>query len=264
MVMKDICFWSIADGEYAFILQTLVDSYRNVGMPYDFYAFCDRNISGAILHPIETFDKSLFIFKYTFLRKYIKELDYRYFVYLDADNFFVRQPPPLLDLMQKSTLHTFLECDCTQPSKRKEWQCCPLPEYVSLMRECGVMSEKIYNVNGGFFMVKREAIDLMCDLMEDFWKYSFRKGYVLTDEAPLAYATHMLCADPQQHLLKFNPHYWCSDWTGCFAGRLPDGNPWMFADYMTYEPFSVNPAIVHAIKSKDALISKGKSLLSSD
>lgn len=258
-LMKEICYWSIADGDYAFMLQNLVNSYRSAGMQEDFHAFCDKNISGAILHKIDTFDKGLFMFKYTYLKQVVKGLDYRYFVFLDADNYFVRQPPPMGDLMKNATLHTFFECDCTRPpSIRKEWQCCPLPVYVQLMRDCGVMSEKVYNVNGGFFMVKRESIDLMCDLMMDFWKYGLQKGYVFTDEVPLAYAAHMLCEDPEEHLLKSHTNYWCSDWTGCFAGRLPDGNPWMFADYMTHEPYMVNPAIVHAIKSKDALIEQGK------
>lgn len=255
--MKELCFWSVADKQYAYLLQNLVNTFRDMGMKEDFHVFCDRPIQGAETHLIEDFEKKYFLFKFLFLQNLVKKLDYQYFVFLDADNVFVRKPPSLLELMQGSPIHAFFESDCTAPSKRPNWHKCPLPEYVEMMRECGVASAKIYNVNAGFFIIKREAIDLACGLAIDFWKHALLKKYVFTEEPPLAYVMHMLCIDPEKHLLRNRRDVWCTDWLGEYAGRLPDGKPWAFADYMTGERYTVDPAIVHAIKSKEALIAAG-------
>jgi len=68
---------------------------------------------------------------------------------------------------------------------------------------------------------------------------------------------HMLCNDPKKHLLKDHFDVWCSDWKGEFSSRLPGRKPWTFYDYMTDEPHVVNPAIVHALRSKKLLIAEG-------
>ena len=255
---RELCFWSIGDGQHSHMLQTLVNSFRAVGMQEDFHVISDREIAGAITHKVASFDKSCYWFKFTFLQQVIKNLDYDYCVFLDADNYFVRKPPPLLDLMQGSPVHAFLESDCTLPSPRPEWHRCPLPIYVDIMRECGITQEAMYNVNGGLFIVKHSAIDLVCELAEDFWKHSFLRGYVFTDEPPLAYVVQMLCKDSSLHLLRDHTNVWCSDWLGCFEGRVPDGKEWIFKDYMKNEIFTVNPAIVHALKSKEALVVAGR------
>jgi hypothetical protein len=41
---------------------------------------------------------------------------------------------------------------------------------------------------------------------------------------------------------------------------VPDGNPWKLVNYMSGETSLVNPAIVHAMRSKSALIALGKSI----
>jgi hypothetical protein len=48
-----------------------------------------------------------------------------------------------------------------------------------------------------------------------------------------------------------------TDWTHQCAGRLPDGNPWRFQDHFAGKEYEVNPAIVHAMRSKDALAAHG-------
>jgi hypothetical protein len=88
----------------------------------------------------------------------------------------------------------------------------------------------------------------------DFWHFCKRAGYTFTEEAPLAYATHMLCGDPYRHTLRKTHDLWASDWTGVYSGRLPDGQPWQFVDYFNEETYAVNPAIVHAMRSKDVLV----------
>lgn len=249
-----ICFWSIGDRKHAPIVQTLVDSFRTVGMKEDFHVYSDQEIRNACTHKTPRFDRKHHLFKFAFLQEKVKELDYDLFIFLDSDSYFVRNPGSLQPLMAGDPMHAFFESDCTVPSDLcRIWQGCPLTEYVRLMRECGVASEKVYNVNAGFFMIKKEAIDIACTLALDFWEYATRQGHFFTEEAPLAYAAHMLCVKPEDHLLKDHFDVWCSDWEGIYAGKLPDGKDWIFRDYLSGEKYIVNPAIVHAIRSKQAM-----------
>ena len=258
--MRELAFWSIGDGPYAAMLQTLVSSFRAVGGQEDFHAFSDRPIAGAVTHPVGAFDKQHFLFKLRFLSSEVAKLPYQFFAFLDADNYFVRRPPrPLLELMQRAPLHSFLESDCTDPANnRPDWWGCPLPRYVALMREQGVRSSTVHNVNAGFWIVHRHAIDTVCRLVFAFWERARQAGFTFTEEAPLAYATHMLCGDPGLHLMRAHFDVWACDWTGCFRDRLPDGHSWTFRDYMSGREHQVNPAVVHAMRSKQALIAAGR------
>ncbi|MBA3816962.1 MAG: hypothetical protein H0X29_10695 [Parachlamydiaceae bacterium] len=254
--MQDICFWSVGDGDYAYILQTLVNSFHAVGMKSDFHVFSDREIYGAITHKVAEFDKRRCFFKFNFMQSQLKHWDYRHFIYLDADTVFLKAPTiSLIELLKSDPLHLFFESDCTMPQvKRKEWWGCPLPEYVRLMHECGVINPHIYNVNGGFCIVQKHAMDIVCELAIDFVKYAARQHYNFPDEPGWAYALHMLCKIPEQHLLSCHRDVWCSDWEGVFKEHLPDGKPWVFRDYISNSSFTINPAIVHAIRSKDLLV----------
>jgi hypothetical protein len=258
--MEDFCYWSVGDGDYAYMMQALVHSFRSVGMKEEFIAFSDRSIEGATTHLVSPFEKLGNLFKFKFLKE-LKDLPFRYFVFLDSDNLFMRKPPDLFPLVADTPLHVFFEGNCSHPPtplRRKNWWGCPLPIYVGLMRDCGVLNEHVYNVNAGFFIIKREAIDTVCTLAYDFWEYGMSHGYAFTEEPPLAYAAQMLCADPAQHLLTRHLDIWASDWAYYFANRLPKGNPWTLKDWLGFDEYLVNPAIVHLIKSKPLLVQLGK------
>jgi len=125
-----------------------------------------------------------------------------------------------------------------------------------LMRFKGVRSKAIFNVNAGFWIVHHDVIDRFVELALEFWEFCRKAGFTFTEEPPLAYATHMFCGNPYAHTLRETADLWASDWTGNYADKLPDGREWLFTDYFTREQIPVNPAIVHAMRSKRALVKK--------
>jgi hypothetical protein len=160
--------------------------------------------------------------------------------------------------MQGSPVHSSLESDACLPNNlRPDWWGCALKDYATLMRFMGVRSRAIYNVNAGFWIVQRDVIKRFCELAFEFWDLATRAGFEFTEEPPLAYATHMLCGNPYVHTLRHTSDVWASDWTGVYEGRLPDGKPWEFIDYFSEQSYTVNPAIVHAMRSKEILIDLG-------
>lgn len=256
--LKDLCFWSIGDGKYAAMLQTLVNSFHKVGMHEDFHAVSDRPIDGAITHIVPKINTKDPLYKFACLRDIMRNEEYRYFVFLDADSYFVHKPPDLLPLAKNVDLHVFLEGDCTSSkATRPKWYI-PLPDYVKLMRAKGITSEKIYNVNSGFFIVSRDKIDLVYNTVAEFLKFATEQGYKITDEPALAYAMHVLTGVHEERLLRNNLHIWATDWFGVYAHRLPDDKPWTFIDFLTFEPVAeIQPAIIHCIGSKDMLAALG-------
>lgn len=253
--MSKFCYWSIGDGEHGLMLRSLVKSARSVGITEDIHLWVDNDIDNCIVHKIEpnSFDKKHYLFKLRFLKDYVSKLDYEYFIFLDADNFFVRKPERIL-LTGNSPIHVSLESYCpNQENKRPDWWGCPLNIFETLMRSQGVMNRRIYNCNAGFWIVHKHAVDIVVELCFSFHKHCESKGYIFTEEAPLSYAMHMLCADPESHLLVNTADVWASDWKGVYTDRLPDGKPFDFEDYFTGKQITVNPAIIHAMRSKRVL-----------
>jgi hypothetical protein len=249
------CYWSIGDGPYAEMLQTMVQSARAAGVEEDIHVWSDRDVVGATCHPAGTFVKDLYLFKLEFLREQAGRLNYDFLVFLDADTYFVRHPGSPLALLHGAPVHVHLESDCTRPTNRRpDWWGCPLSVFVTLMRSQGVNSRSIFNVNAGFWIVHHDAVDQLAQLALEFWQHCKQQGYEFTEEAPLAYVGHMLVGNPYLHTLERGHDLWASDWTGIFAGRLPDGSAWNFEDYLDGSQITVNPAIVHCMRSKDALV----------
>jgi len=256
------CYWAVVDGPYADMMQATIFSARRVGVFKDFHIWCDHPVREAICHEVKDLEKSNFLFKIRFLGEVVKQLNYDYFIWLDADTYFVRNPGDVLRVMHSAPVHSTLESDaCAPNNQRPDWWGCALARYARLMRARGVHSHSIFNVNAGFWIVHHDVIETFCDLALGFWELWKRDGHdPFSEEPPLAYATHMLCGNPYLHTLKHCSDVWASDWLGCNAEFLPDGRPWMFEDYFSGERSLVNPAIVHAMRCKEALIAEGRAI----
>lgn len=260
------CYWTVVDGDYTEMAKATVASARRVGVWKDFHVWSDGSVPGAICHDIGNCDNKWgCLFKLTYLRDAVQHLNYDYFVWFDTDSYFVRNPGPLLHLLQGAPMHITLECDVLSlANKRLDWWDCPNQRFAELMREMGVKNREIYNVNGGLVIVHRDAVETVCRMAWDFYTYCEKKGFRFVDEPLFAYAMQMLCGDPRRHRVQETAEFWASDWTGVYKDRLPDGSEWMFTDYFTWEQFPVNPAIVHAMRSKQALLEEGMSIKGED
>lgn len=240
------------------MMETLIASARAVGVEEDFHVWTTSNVRGAISHPSGNFDKQSYMFKFKFLQEGISRLDYEYFVFLDADNYFVRHPghEAFDRLLRNNKWFAQLESDCTSPFVRREdWWGCPIRWYSLLMRYHGATGKHIYNTNAGFWIVRKEAINEFCNRGIGFFQFCRNELHLVnfTEEPSVAHLGHLV-EDPEQNTFNETCTVWASDWIGHFKDRLPNDESWQFEDYMTGEKHRVNPAIVHAMRSKDAMI----------
>src|SRR6267143_7094174 len=135
------CYWSVVDGDYSKMMNAVVQSARRAGVFKDFHVWSDRPVIDAIHHQINGFDKAHYLFKLVFLRDAVNKLNYDYFVWLDADTYFVRNPGDLLGVLRNSPVHATLESDASlRTNTRADWWGCPLQTFVQLMRNRGVRS----------------------------------------------------------------------------------------------------------------------------
>ena len=131
---KKFCFWTVADGDHAKMAQIMVRSARQVGVVEDFHIWTDLpSIEGAITHDCGNFNKQSYMFKFAFLKDKVSQLDYDYFIFIDADNYFVSHPGDLTHLMVGNKIFCQMENEITSPNvKRQDWWGCPIDKYQAL------------------------------------------------------------------------------------------------------------------------------------
>lgn len=245
------------------ILTTMVASARASGVLEDFHVFCGKPVDGAIHHKPGPIDIKHHIFKWKLLRDHLAKLDYDYFVWLDSDTIFTRHPGDLKNLLRDNAMWCQLESESTSPNvKQGDWWGATIPQYNQMLTDHGITGEKRYNTNGGMWIVRKEAIETFVREALKFHSMCLAKGLSTTsDEPPLAWLgqlEEMSGYGPwvKDKHLNTNPatcETWSCDWMGRFSGRIPDGSAWECEDWLTGEKRPCNPAIVHAMRSKDAM-----------
>ncbi len=260
-----ICYWSVAWGDYRYMLQALIHSIRYAGDATPFIAFSDgplrycdkRDMDGSIERD------ALQFWKFKYLQQHMKQTEYDAYVFIDADHFFVRKPKPLEELLAGAPWHSFLESPLNAPeTTRKDWWHCPNERMVELMRSHGCAQQTLYNSNGGFWVCRKDFVDDACRFAYEFHEDCNKAGHKMPEEVAIGWLTQYMCGgDNAPHTGANNKDVWGSDWTGQYKNRLPDGKIWELTEYMTGAQKAVNPAIVHAMRSKDALMKYGAEVL---
>lgn len=245
------------------MMQNLMDSIRRSGVEHDMLTFSDEPLHGVIScekdPSIEMDFKQYWKFKY--LTK-VARLDYDLFVFIDSDHHFVRKPPKdFCDIVGNDPWHSFLESPINSPlTRRGDWWGVQNQAMARLYRDFGVSQGTVYSTNGGFWMCRRQFAKHASDVAFLFRDFQKGKNLDLPEEVVVAVLSHMFSMDYSKRFHSSYLDIWASEWTGVLNDRIPDGGPWEFQEYMTGTRSSVNPAIVHAMRSKNALVRSGKEI----
>lgn len=256
--------WSVAWGEYRYMLQSLVQSMRDCNIENDILVYCDEPLHGcksrAMLKDVNM-DQTQY-WKFDYLVK-VAELDYDLFVFIDSDHYFVRKPRlDFSEIIGNDLWHSFLESPLNDSStKRGDWWGVKNEAMVNMWKNFGVTQKIMYNTNGGFWICRREFAKHARSVVSNFRQYQGKLGLNLPEEVPIAVLSHMFAVN---YANRFHTNYmdiWASEWTGALKDKIPQGMPWKFVEYMTHKESVVDPAIVHAMRSKNALVSMGRDIM---
>lgn len=255
--------WSVAWGDYRYMLQSLMSSVRAVGIEHDILTFSDEPLYGVMSCEM---DKSIQMdfkqyWKFKYLSK-ISRLNYDLFVFIDSDHYFVRKPQKdFKEIIGSDPWHSFLESPInSERTRRGDWWGVPNQMMAKLYKEFGVPQRTIYSTNGGFWMCRKNFANHASSVSALFNEFQKGKGLDLPEEVFVAILSHMFSMDYSKRFHSSYMDTWASEWTGALADKIPDGEPWQFHEYMTQTKSLVNPAIVHAMRSKNALVEKGKEI----
>lgn len=246
------------------IIETMIASARRSGVPEDIHVFSPVDIDGAVNYRIEATRSWKNHFTKIDLLKELHDIvpQYDYYVWLDTDTFFVRDPGTLKELIRDNKTWIAMESQLTDPNnKHHGWQYIERNHLVRWMQELGCGPEA-YGTNGGLWIVRSDAVD-------EFHHKGFelraeidrRAGRNIDDEVVLSILGQIMVPDPQNNQFETYKHIWVCDWNSQWSdakGKLPDGSDWHQWDWLTGADMGmVNPAIIHAMRSKQLMGGSG-------
>ncbi len=251
-VRPKYCYWSVCDGAYGAMMEHCVRTARHSGVFKEFHVLSDRPLEGCECYDAFQFEKDHGLFKLHYLKVGMSRLNFDYFVWLDADTVFVRNPVDPLGALGKSPIHVPLEVKLSALSEDAAWQGVSVFRRGDLMRQKGIVSQP-YLCRSAFWIIHHDAIDRVYDLALGFWHKAKDEDLIVDVSAALGYATQILCADPEAHLSVKHREIWASDDEGLFRNALLDGTPWMWRHPPGTAAVEIRPAIIHLPHTKELL-----------
>ena len=208
-LMKKYCYWSVATGRYADLMERCVGSARANGVFADFHVLTDRPIAGCECYDAYEVEKESGLFQFYYLKLGMAKLSYEYFIWLDADSVFARNPLNILDCLGHAPMHVPLEFNLEEVREDNVWQGMSLHAAREGLKAEGVLNAPYFCENA-FWVVHHDAIELVYDLAVGFHQRRKEAGAPLHIAAALGYAMQVLCGDPERHLLRHAPELWAS------------------------------------------------------
>jgi len=246
MKPKD-CYWSVATGAYGAMMENCVRTAREAGVFKEFHVLTDRPLAGCECYDAFQCDKSDGLFKLHYLKVGMSRLSFDYFVWLDADTVFLRNPLDLLGALSKSPIHVPLEVNLSQLAEDQTWNGNSVCRLQDELRAQGIANDP-YLCGSAFWIVHHDAIDAVYDLALGFWHKAKEAGLTLDVSAALGFAMQILCADPEAHLMSRRHDLWLSDYGGHLADELPEQGAWLWRHPLGLETAKMNPTIIHRLK----------------
>ena len=258
------------------MMEYCVRTARAAGVFKEFHVLCDRPLEGCECYDAYELEKTHGLFKLHYLKVGMSRLSFDFFVWLDADTMFARNPVDLLGPMGKSPMHVPLEAsvwalgencpsrgtaggDARGPDAKVSgleedclWKGTPLGRLRELWRQEGVANQ-MYVSQSAFWIIHHDAIETAYELAMGFWHKADHAGLEVEVSAALGYAMQMLCADPEAHLLVNHADLWASDDESHFRDSLPDGTAWSWRHRQWTDAVEIQPSIIHLPKSKELL-----------
>lgn len=237
-------YWSVATGEHGALMEACVRSARHAGVFKPFQALADRPLAGCECYDACACDKTDGLFKLHYLKTGMGRLNFDYFVWLDADTLFARNPRDVLGPLGRSPIHVPLELNLSAFSEDREWRGISCLRLRELFQREG-LTRPVYLSQSAFWIVHHEAIEPVYDLALGFWHRAKEAGIKAGVNAALGYAMQILCADTEAHLLAKHPELWGSDEADRPDATPDNPGPRQWATPAGCSAGSARPAIIH-------------------
>jgi hypothetical protein len=231
------------------MMEECVASARAAGVFKEFHVFSDRHIAGCNCYDAMEIVKAGHLFKLVYLKAGISKLLFDYFVWIDADSWFVRNPRDVLGCLGKSPIHVPLTTNLSAFKRDEVAEGIATQKLVDLMVRGGIFNS-VYLSTSGFWIVHRDVIDRVCELVQHFWGIGAEGGLQLGVGLGLGYAMQMLCGNPEAHLITVRPDLWASEDQWNTGSPLSTNATWTSEAPLREEAISFKPSIIHLRRQK--------------
>jgi len=225
-------------------MQACVGSARRAGIFKQFHVFTDRAIPECVCYDAMDFNAEAGLYQLLYLKAGMAKLNVDYFVWVDADTRFVRQPKNLLDVMGRSPIHLPLELKLGDADDSVQFDGITPSEYEHLMRRAGVLND-VYFGESAFWVVHHDAIDRVYELSTNLLANCKAEGRPQDATKALSFAMQALCGNPERHLCLHRRDLWAPVRDNPFCEVGVNGKPWLYRVPFTGRDELVHPAIVH-------------------
>lgn len=244
------CYWSVATGAYGALFEQCVRTARAAGVFREFHVLTDRALAGCDCYDAMQCDKAHGLFKLHYLKVGMSRLLFDWFIWIDADTVFIRNPLDVLGPLGRSPVHVPLEVNLSGLTEDSNWKGVSLFALRDQFVQQGVMNE-VYLSESAFWIVHRDAIDTLYEVALKFWHKAKENGLLVDVSAALGFAAQILCADPEKHLLGNAPQLWAGDYSGQLSAPGELESTWQWAHPLDQNnPVQVRPAMVHLCRSR--------------
>jgi len=228
---------------------------RQSGVFKEFHVLTDRPLEGCESYDAFQFEKTNGLFKLHYLKVGMSRLNFDYFVWLDADTVFVRNPVDVLEPLGRSPIDVPLALNLSTLVEDRSWKEVSLFQLRETLHHEGIANQA-YLCGSAFWIVHHDAIDAVYDLALGFWHKAKEAGLMVDVAAAIGYAMQILCADPEAHRLANHPGLWASHDAAVFHEILPNRTAFTWRHPLGNEAVEVDPALIHLPNSKTMSPSK--------
>ena len=259
--MKEI-IWSACSNDSCLALQGFVRSLRSSGYSGPVVAWSDFHITGADNIPLDysiPMDNAG-MWKFEYFKKMQEAYPDSILAYFSPQHYVSAKLPFTFDeVMKEEKAMSFLESNIVGDSSRKE-EWCGVQGFrlYDASRSFGNLRDSYYNLNANHFFVRPEFSKDFSLLIQSASEHLTKRGYKLSDELCLSMVMNLIGINIENVLLKSNYNFYGIDLLGAFKDKLPDGNPWETADWITGERSLVNPALSYIPSNVNSLRNLGR------
>jgi hypothetical protein len=174
----------------------------------------------------------------------MSRLLFDYFIWIDADTIFTRNPDDPLGALYKSPLHVPLELNLSTMAGDAVWRGLSCQRLRAAFEREGVANEA-YLSRSAFWIIRRDAIDQVYELAMQFSNNAKSEGLLIHGDAALGFAMQMLCGNPDAHCVHRRPDLWSSDGLAISRDPVSQKVNWQWTHPLGGQSVTVRPAILH-------------------
>ena len=180
-------------------MERCVRSARAAGVFREFHVFSDCSIAGARCYETGEAEVPAERQLLVYLSAGVKKLGFDYMVWLESGAVFRRVPGAVLRVLAGGPLHLPLLRELNDGNREAQ---------VGAVYRAGGVLNAPYLADGGFWVVKRSAIEHVCALAAHGIALGEKAGLQLTGTEALGYVCQMLCGNPARHFVERHNDLW--------------------------------------------------------